>query len=185
MPQRVSLPKSERQSIYEMGRSTRIGLISDTHGLMRPTVMDFLRGCDRIVHGGDIGGAHILEQLERIAPVAAVRGNNDVGPWASGLKESELIEVQDARIYITHDAANIPQDLQTRGIRVAVCGHSHKPEIRERGGLLRINPGSAGPKRFKLPIAIGELTVDGDALTTRIFDLTDGRLIVTYPSFGA
>lgn len=156
---------------------TRIGLISDTHGLVRPAAIDFLRGCDCIVHAGDIGGAHVLEQLQSIAPVLAVRGNNDVEPWAENLDENRLIEWQRLRLYLTHDRADIPEDLSVRGFRVVVYGHSHKPEMRDTDGLLRINPGSAGPRRFKLPIAIGELTLQAGMLEARVVDLVDGRVI--------
>src|SRR5882757_9169612 len=149
----------------------RIGLISDTHGLLRPEATAFLHGCSLIVHGGDIGGPQILEQLASIAPVTAVRGNNDSGPWAERLNETEIVEVQGIRVYAIHDLAAMSADARAEGIRVVVSGHSHMPLIEKRDGLLFVNPGSAGPRRFKLPIALGELTIEGASVTARIVNL--------------
>jgi uncharacterized protein len=149
----------------------RIGLISDTHGLLRAEATEFLRGCSHIIHGGDIGGPEILEGLESIAPVTAVRGNNDAGPWAERLKETEILKVQDVCVYAIHDLAQIDIDPGARGIRVVVSGHSHQPSVKERDGVLFINPGSAGPRRFKLPIALGELVIDGASVTARVVDI--------------
>lgn len=155
----------------------RIGLISDTHGLLRPEATAFLRGCSLIVHGGDIGGPAILEKLASIAPVTAVRGNNDSGPWALRLNETEIVEVQGIRVYAIHDLAAMSGDARAEGIRVVVSGHSHMPLIEMRDGLLFVNPGSAGPRRFKLPIAIGELTIEGASVTARIVNLEDAATI--------
>ncbi|HYD74972.1 metallophosphoesterase family protein [Ramlibacter sp.] len=149
---------------------TRIGLVSDTHGLLRPQVLDFLAGSDRIVHAGDIGDEAILQQLRRIAPVTAVRGNNDRGPWADRLPEGELLAVEGIGVFVIHDLAMLAQHAQVRSARVVVSGHSHKPLVQERGGVLFVNPGSAGPRRFKLPIAAGELLVDGDSVSARIME---------------
>src|SRR5882757_3688845 len=149
----------------------RVGLISDTHGLLRPEAKAFLQGSDYIVHGGDIGEGAILEKLAAIAPVTAVRGNNDRGPWAERLAEFEFLRVGEVFIYAIHDLAQLQIDPTAAGVRVVVSGHSHQPSVRERGGVLYVNPGSCGPRRFSLPIAVGELIVDGNAVSARIVEL--------------
>ena len=149
----------------------RIGLISDTHGLLRAEATAFLRGCDFIVHGGDIGDPSILEVLAALAPVRAVRGNNDRGPWADALRETELLRVGEICVYTIHDLAQLDIEPSAAGVRVVVSGHSHKPSIEEREGVLFVNPGSSGPRRFKLPIAVGELRVSGSDVTARIVHL--------------
>jgi len=149
----------------------RIGLISDTHGLLRPEALAFLRGCDHIVHGGDIGEQRILDELATIAPVTAVRGNNDTAIWAKDVPETALIELGGVRLYAIHDLAQLAVDPVAAGVRVVVSGHSHRPLAQERDGVLYINPGSAGPRRFKLPISAAELLLDGDAVTPRIVEL--------------
>lgn len=138
----------------------RIGLISDTHGLLRPEALAFLDGCEHIVHGGDIGAAEVLEELARIAPVTAVRGNNDFGPWAERIAELELVDIAGVLVCAIHDLALLDLDPVAAGARVVVSGHSHKPLVETRDGVLFVNPGSAGPRRFTLPISIGELLVD-------------------------
>lgn len=153
----------------------RIGLISDTHGLLRPEAVAFLQGCERIVHGGDIGDASVLETLARIAPVVAVRGNNDRGSWAEALSEDMTLQVDGVSIYAIHDLAQMTVDPVSAGIRVVVSGHSHKPSIDKRDGVLHINPGSAGPRRFSLPISVGELLIDGDAIEARLVNLDDSK----------
>ena len=145
----------------------RIGLVSDTHGLLRPEVAAFLQGCDHIVHGGDICDRSIVTALEALAPVTAVRGNNDHGAWAETLRESELVAFGEIVIYALHDLAQIDIDPAAAGVRVVVSGHSHRPLIEEREGVLFVNPGSAGPRRFSLPISAGELTIDGDRVSAR------------------
>jgi len=150
----------------------RIGLISDTHGLLRPQALDFLRGCDHIVHGGDIGGPEILQQLAAIAPVTAVRGNNDRAAWAEAVPETDFLQVGATFIYALHDLALLDIDPAGAGVQVVVSGHTHQPAVQERGGVLYVNPGSAGPRRFRLPISIGELTVaDDGALQARWVEL--------------
>lgn len=149
----------------------RIGLISDTHGLLRPEALAFLRGCVHIVHGGDIGEQRILDELATIAPVTAVRGNNDTAIWAKDVPETALIELGGVRLYAIHDLAQLAVDPVAAGVRVVVSGHSHRPLAQERDGVLYINPGSAGPRRFKLPISAAELLLDGDAVTPRIVEL--------------
>lgn len=152
----------------------RIGLISDTHGLLRPEALSFLQGCDHIVHGGDIGGPSILEQLQAIAPVTAVRGNNDTAGWANTVRETELIELGGVRLYAIHDLAKLDIDPITEQVRIVVSGHSHRPVAEERGGVLYVNPGSAGPRRFKLPISAAELRIDAGVVTPRIVELVTG-----------
>ena len=146
----------------------RVGLISDTHGLLRPEVLDFLRGSDHIVHGGDVCDPGVLDALRAVAPVTAVRGNNDRGAWASALRESELVRLGDVFVYAIHDLAGIDIEPRAAGVRVVVSGHSHRPSIDERDGVLYVNPGSAGPRRFRLPIAAGELSVGGDRVSARL-----------------
>jgi uncharacterized protein len=153
----------------------RIGLISDTHGLLRPEALAFLRRCDAIVHGGDIGDAGILEQLAALAPLTAVRGNNDRGAWASKLCDTEMFNVGALCLYAIHDLAQLDIDPQAAGVRVVMSGHSHKPSVATRDGVLFVNPGSAGPRRFTLPIAAGELIVDGDVVSARVVDLLDAN----------
>jgi len=148
--------------------SVRIGLISDTHGLLRPEALSFLAGSDHIIHAGDIVGAAMLAELAHIAPVTAVRGNNDNGAWAEALREVERIELGGVKICVVHDIADYRSAF---GDRVVVTGHSHVPRIREEAGVLFVNPGSAGPRRFKLPIAVAELLIDGLAVTARVVEL--------------
>jgi len=149
----------------------RVGLISDTHGLLRSEAVAALQGCDFIVHGGDIGNAGILATLQAIAPLTVVRGNNDQEPWADGIAEIEFLRVGGVLVYAIHDLSQIDIDPAAAEVRVVVSGHSHQPKIEERDGVLYVNPGSAGPRRFKLPIAIAELIVDGKTVTARIIEL--------------
>ena len=145
----------------------RIGLISDTHGLLRSEALDFLAGSDHIVHGGDIGGPDILERLAAIAPLTVVRGNNDTAPWARAIPETARVDFGPVALYAIHDLKQLAIDPRAAGVRVVVSGHSHRPECCERDGVLYVNPGSAGPRRFTLPISAGELLVDGATLTAR------------------
>jgi uncharacterized protein len=149
----------------------RAGLISDTHGLLRPEAIAFLQGCDLIVHGGDICDATVLDALARIAPVTAVRGNNDKGDWATRLRQTEMLQVGSAWVYVVHDLGDLDIDPVAAGVRVVVSGHSHKPRVEARDGVLYVNPGSAGPRRFKLPISVGELIVDGDEVSARTLQI--------------
>jgi len=149
----------------------RVGLISDTHGLLRPEAMKFLRGSDLIVHAGDIGDAGLLEELQRLAPFTAVRGNNDRGPWAKAIRETEVLRVGEISVYVLHDLAKLAVDPVAAGFRVVVSGHSHQPRIEDRDSVLYVNPGSLGPRRFKLPIAVAELRVVGASVKARIVEL--------------
>jgi hypothetical protein len=149
----------------------RIGVISDTHDLLRPAAKDFLRGCDHIIHGGDIMEQHILDELAMLAPVTAVRGNNDRSAWADRLQETELVRFGEIDVYVIHDLAALDIAPRTANVQVVVSGHSHKPSAQERDGVLFVNPGSAGPRRFKLPISVADLTIDGSAVSARIVEL--------------
>lgn len=149
----------------------RIGVISDTHGLLRLEAIAALQGCDAILHAGDIGSADILAQLTTIAPTTAVRGNNDKGDWAQSLAETEWIDIDGVLIHLIHDIADLDVDPQAAGIRVIVSGHSHRPHIEERSGILHLNPGSAGPRRFRLPISLSILDIDHAHATARIVEL--------------
>ncbi len=149
----------------------RIGLISDTHGLLRPEAIAFLQGCDHIIHGGDVHKPGILETLAQIAPVTAVRGNNDKGPWAKNLPETELIDLGGKLIYVVHDISMIDVDPPAASIDVVVYGHSHKPSIERREGVIYINPGSAGPRRFTLPVTIGELFIARRTVKPKLIEL--------------
>lgn len=149
----------------------RIGLISDTHGLLRPEALEYLAGADHIVHGGDIGGPDILERLARLAPLTVVRGNNDTAPWTAALPLTARLEFGDVALYVVHDIADLDIDPPAAGVRVVVSGHSHRPACTERGGVLYVNPGSAGRRRFSLPIAAGELLIEGGQVTAKLATL--------------
>ena len=142
----------------------RIGLISDTHNLLRPEARLALKGVDRIIHAGDICDAQVLQELETIAPVTAIRGNNDKGAWAKGLKEKERLDIGGVCIYVVHDLHDLGFAPESEGIKVVITGHSHRPLMKMENGVLYVNPGSAGPRRFTLPISIGFLEIsDGRA----------------------
>jgi len=136
---------------------TSIGLISDTHGLLRPEAMDALKGSELIIHAGDIGKPEILEELRALAPVIAVRGNVDIESWASALPETEVVETSPATIYVLHDVKALDLNPAAAGFHILVSGHSHQPGRTEHDGVLYINPGSAGPPRFKLPVTLARL----------------------------
>ena len=136
----------------------RIGLVSDTHNLLRPEVLEYLRGSDHILHAGDICGEAVLRALAELAPLTAVRGNNDRGDWAQAIPETVTIELGGICVHMLHD---LKQLVLPAGARVVISGHSHKPLLSERAGVLYVNPGSAGPRRFKLPISAGELRIEG------------------------
>jgi uncharacterized protein len=144
-------------------KRTTIGIISDTHGLLRPQALEALRGSDRILHAGDVGAPEILEALNQIAPVTAIRGNVDTEPWASTLPITEVVEISGISIYMLHDLAQLDLKPEAAGFRVVVYGHSHKPKIEEKNGVIYFNPGSAGPRRFSLPVSVGRLMIaDGE-----------------------
>ena len=140
-----------------MGAASIIGLTSDTHGLLRPEALEALTGCELIVHAGDVGKPEILEKLQAVAPVVAVRGNIDTGEWASRLPLTAVVEAKGARIYVIHDVHDLAIDPAAEGFAIVVSGHSHKASREERSGVLYLNPGSAGPRRFRLPITLAHL----------------------------
>jgi putative phosphoesterase len=149
-----------------------IGLISDTHGLLRPQAIAALQGSDAILHAGDIGDPAILDRLAEIAPVTAVRGNNDMAPWAMPIPETTDLRIGGIAIHLLHDLALLAIDPAQRGIQVVVTGHSHRPLSRRDDGVLYINPGSAGPRRFTLPISLGKLQIRNGAVTDELIELS-------------
>ncbi len=151
--------------------SLRIGLISDTHGLLREAAIEALRGVDHILHAGDVGRPEVLERLRDVAPVTAVRGNNDAGDWARGLAEVEHVDFGAVSVCLLHEAAMLQRVAPGTQAGVIVTGHSHRPLVERRDGRLHVNPGSAGPRRFRLPVAVGELIVDGASVEARIVEL--------------
>jgi uncharacterized protein len=148
-----------------------VGVISDTHGLLRPEATDALKGSDLIVHAGDVGGAQILDQLRAIAPTFAVRGNVDTGEWAKALPMTDVVEVGQLQLYVLHDVAALDLDPKAAGFAAVIYGHSHRPDAEIRHGVLFLNPGSAGPRRFTLPIAVSRLRVAGDQLSHEMIEL--------------
>lgn len=137
----------------------KIGVISDTHGLLRPEAFAALDGVERILHAGDVGGRAILEALSRIAPVSAVRGNVDRDRWGATLPETEVVEIAGISIYMLHDLAELDLEPAAAGFRIVVYGHSHRPKMEEKDGVLYFNPGSAGRRRFRLPVSVGRLEI--------------------------
>ncbi|HEX8115781.1 MAG TPA: metallophosphoesterase family protein [Pyrinomonadaceae bacterium] len=158
-------------SSYSVKAGGFVGVISDTHGLVRPEALEALAGSELIIHAGDVGGPEVLEELGRVAPVVAVRGNNDRGAWAEALPEYEAVEVNGAFVYVLHDLKELDIAPAPAGFRVVVSGHSHKPLIEERRGVLYLNPGSAGPRRFKLPVTVARLNLSGGDANAEIINL--------------
>ena len=153
----------------------RIGLISDTHGLLRKEAVEALRGSEQIIHAGDVGKPEILEQLGEIAPVVAVRGNVDTERWARALPETAVAEAGAVLIYVLHDVNALDLNPEAAGFQIVVSGHSHKPEKLERDGVLYINPGSAGPRRFQLPVTVARLTLERTTFAVEFVDLEETR----------
>lgn len=149
----------------------RVGVISDTHGLLRPEAVAALRDCELILHAGDIGRSEVLEALHEVAPVRAIRGNNDIGEWATHLPEREIITVDEAQIYLLHDVKELDIDPQRAGHGVVISGHSHKPSIDVSDGVLFLNPGAAGPRRFNLPVSVAKLDIDSGKPHAQIIEL--------------
>jgi putative phosphoesterase len=155
--------RSQRQPVSRQSNTpqpTRIGLISDTHGLLRPEALEALRGSDHLIHAGDIGDGAILDRLAALAPVTAVRGNNDVGAWAKTLPETATLRLGGACIFVIHDLAELASHA-VQSVDVVVCGHSHRPRVERTPRFLVVNPGSAGPRRFRLPVSVGRLRLAG------------------------
>jgi putative phosphoesterase len=149
-----------------------LGVISDTHGLLRPEAVAALKGSELIIHAGDVGKPEILDELRRLAPTFAVRGNVDTAPWALTLPMVEVVEAGSLQIYVLHDLGTLDLDPRAAGFAAVISGHSHKPLAQTRNGVLYLNPGSAGPRRFNLPICLARLHVDEGALRCEFVDLT-------------
>lgn len=154
-----------------MSAQTSIGVISDTHGLVRPEAVAALRGSDLIVHAGDVGHPAVLEALRAVAPVVAVRGNNDHGAWAEELSATEVVERAGVLLYVLHDLAELDIDLKAAGFHAVIAGHSHQPKLERREGVLYLNPGSAGPRRFKLPVALARVRVHAASIDAELVEL--------------
>jgi uncharacterized protein len=152
-------------------RPILIGIISDTHGLLRPEAIEALRGSEHIIHAGDVGSPEILDKLSAIAPVIAVRGNIDKGAWSRKLPETQVLEVGGISIYVLHDLAQLDLKPKAAGFRIVVSGHSHIPKQETRDGVLYFNPGSAGPRRFKLPVTVGKLIIEDGGVRGEILQL--------------
>ena len=152
-------------------RASRIGVISDTHGLLRPEALRALRGSELILHAGDVGRPEVLAALEALAPLVAIRGNNDKGRWADALPETVLVEVGAVALYLVHDLAELDRDPGAAHFAAVISGHSHRPSRSIRAGVLYLNPGSAGPRRFRLPVAVARLSVRGSRLRSRLIEL--------------
>ncbi len=150
----------------------RIGVISDTHGLLRPQALEALAGAQHLIHAGDVGAPEVLEQLRGRAPVTAVRGNNDVEEWASALPEAVTFELAGARLHLLHNLAELAVTPAKAGIHAVITGHSHRPALRKSEGVLYLNPGSAGPRRFSLPVSVAWLEIDNGTLEARLVELT-------------
>jgi len=148
-----------------------VGVISDTHGLVRPEAVAALAGVERIVHAGDIGSPEVIATLARIAPVSAVRGNNDRERWAADIPATDVVEVGDVSLYVLHDLHELDLDPRAAGFAAVIAGHSHQPKLDERDGVLYLNPGSAGPRRFKLPISLARLTITGRCIDAKLVTL--------------
>ena len=148
-----------------------VGVISDTHGLMRPEALAALKGVEMIIHGGDIGKIEILQSLSAIAPIYAIRGNNDCHPWAKILPDILNLEINGAKLRVIHNVHEFDDDPTAAGMRAVISGHSHKPNIVTRDGVLFVNPGSAGPRRFKLPVTLARLTIQRANLHSEILQL--------------
>lgn len=148
-----------------------VGVISDTHGLLRPEALEMLRGSEHIIHAGDIGAPEIVPALEKIAPVTAIRGNVDHQAWCRKFQETEVVELAGVHIYVIHDVNAVDLNPKAAGFAAVISGHSHKPHQEMKDGVLYFNPGSAGPRRFKLPITAGRLEISGGQLAATILSL--------------
>jgi hypothetical protein len=149
----------------------RIGLISDTHGLIRPQALEALCGCDHIVHAGDVGTPGVLDALRALAPLSAIRGNIDRADWARALPERLDLALAGRRLHVLHDLKALAFDPAAEGVHAVICGHSHRARVQARDGVLYLNPGSAGPRRFRLPVSVGFLHVEGDAMRGELLEL--------------
>jgi uncharacterized protein len=149
----------------------RIGVISDTHGLLRPEAVKAITGVELIIHAGDIGNSQVLDSLNKIAPVHAVRGNTDRGGWAKYLPYNRVVEVGGLLIYVLHELFTLDLDPAVAGFAAVIYGHSHRPHMERKKGVLYLNPGSAGPRRFTLPVTLGRLKVQNNTLSSELVEL--------------
>jgi len=149
-----------------------IGIISETHGLLRPEAVELLRGSAHIIHAGDIGAPEIIPALEKIAPVTAIRGNVDTQPWARRFAETEVVEFERLHIYVIHDVSALDLNPRAAGFAVVISGHSHHPKQEMKDGVLYFNPGSAGPRRLKLPVSVGRLVIAEGTVSAEILEIT-------------
>ncbi len=150
----------------------KLGVISDTHGLLRPQALDALEGSELIIHAGDVGSEEILTALQAIAPVHAIRGNIDTAAWADALPERREVQVGKARIWVLHDLHRLALNPAAEGYRAVISGHSHQPRIRDEGGVMYLNPGSAGPRRFRLPVTVVRCEVHGGEIRAELVELS-------------
>src|SRR5262249_14573220 len=149
----------------------RIGIISDTHGLLRPEAIKQLSGADHIIHAGDIGTPEVIDGLRRIAPTTAIKGNIDAGEWAKDYRDTELVVLGGRALYVLHKLNEIKLDPAASGVDVVISGHSHRPTIERKNGMLNVNPGSAGPRRFKLPIAVAIIELSDGLIVPQILEI--------------
>lgn len=149
-------------------KAMTVGIISDTHALLRPAVEEILAGCEHILHAGDIGDAKTLDRLKRIAPVTAVRGNTDFGSWANDLPPTEMVDIRGIFFYILHDIVRLDLEPTAAGIDVVVSGHTHRPELVRKNGVLYLNPGSAGHRRYDYPISVALVRIENDRIDPEI-----------------
>lgn len=163
---------SSRARTKRQTHSRVIGLISDTHGLIRPEAIEALQGVDCIIHAGDIGKPEVIVALKAISPVLAIKGNNDRGRWAKTFPETKLVKTSDTALYVIHNVKELDCDPVARGFQGVISGHSHKPSVSTCNGVLFVNPGSAGPRRFKLPVAVGKLFIQNGQVKAEIIELS-------------
>lgn len=156
-----------------------IGVIADTHGLLRPEALAALAGCERIIHAGDLGKPEIFAQLSRVAPTVAVRGNVDLGAWAREFPEDLNLSEEGVEIYVLHDLKTLKSDPARRAASIVISGHSHRPVIKQVAGVLYVNPGSAGPRRFSLPITVARLEISGDEIRVELVDVLTNTILKT------
>jgi putative phosphoesterase len=154
-----------------MNQAHIVGVISDTHGLLRPEAVQALQGSKLIIHAGDVGNSEVLDELRKIAPVVAVRGNVDKGSWAEALPMTEVVEIEEAMVYVLHDLHQLDLDPVVAEFSAVVSGHSHQPSISRKNGVLFLNPGSAGPRRFNLPVSLAFLRVVGKKVEAQLVEL--------------
>jgi putative phosphoesterase len=148
-----------------------VGVISDTHGLLRPEALKALEGVELIIHAGDIGDPRLVRQLERLAPVHAVRGNTDRGDWAASLPTTRVVEVGGVHLYVLHELFTLDLDPAAAGLAAVIYGHSHRPHLEHKNGVLFLNPGSAGPRRFTLPVTLARIKLQGNSLSPELVEL--------------